>query len=120
MIAAHRKHCILIKRRDRESGKAGFFERVTRLWKWSRWLAVVRAEDIRPRWAQLGVAEEDPPLSPREVAAWHPNAAFPAEVILSLRQQMRGAGRMAQEIWAESIALPQSEVVPGLANEWST
>jgi len=112
--AAHRKHCTLIKRRGRESVKASFFEAVTCLSKWCRWPAVLRAEDIRHRWTQLGVREEDPPRSPREVAAWYPNAVALTAVILSLRQQTRAVGRMTQEIWAEATTLLQQEVVPGL------
>lgn len=112
---AHRKHRILIKRWRRGPVRASFFDAVTCLSKWSRWPATVRAEDIRRRWMQLGITEEDPPLSPREVAAWYPNAVSLTEVILYLRQQARAVGRMTQEIWAEAIALLQREVLPGLA-----
>lgn len=111
---AHRKHRILIKRQGRESVKASFFDAATCLSKWSRWPATVRVKDIRRRWTQFGITDEDQPLTPREVAAWYPNAVSLTEVILLLRQQKRAAGRMTQEIWDQGIKLLQRVVVPGL------
>jgi len=111
---ANLRHQRLIRRWGRDSAFACFAAAVTCFRTWSRWPATTRAPDIRQRLDLLGITEDAIPLSPREVAAWYPNAVALTETVLSLRREIATTRTSTADVIAHGLALLR-DVVPGLS-----
>lgn len=114
VVAANLKHRRLIKKWGRGPVRACFISAVACLSVWARWPVVIRAPDIRTRWARLGVTEQGPPMRPTEIAAWYPNAVSVTEIILSHRRHVITAELTRPRIVASALT-QLHEVITGLS-----
>lgn len=113
-MRANVRHRRLITKLGRAPVLAAFRDAVVCLVAWSRWPVVLRAPDIAERWTHLGITEEMRPNTPREVAAWYPNAVALAALILSQVREVDLAGGMTLDIAARGVERLRAEVIGGL------
>ncbi|MHA3021826.1 hypothetical protein ACXPWS_16440 [Mycobacterium sp. BMJ-28] len=113
ILAANFRHRRLIRQYGRGPVRTGFSSAVVCLSTWARWPAVIRAPDIRGRWARLAVTDESKPLQPTEVAAWYPNAVAVTEIIASLRRHTFSADSATAHLLADGVRRLR-EVIPEL------
>lgn len=111
---ANRAHRSLIRRWGRGPTYSCFIAALVCFHTWSDWPVVRRAPDICRRRAALGISDDEPPLTARQIAAWYPNAVDLAEIIMAARHELVGSQYGFANVLAEGLTQLQS-VVPGLS-----
>lgn len=108
---AHRR---LIKKWGRGPAFSCFTASLICFSTWAEWPAVCRAPDIQHRKSALGISDDEAPLTPRQIAAWYPNAVALAELILTQRHELVGKRYRSADVLAEGLIRLRS-IVPGLS-----
>lgn len=114
VLKANAKHRKLIAAWGLGAVLTAFRDSIVCLSTWSRWPVTRRDPAIARRWTALGVTEDMRPKSPRETAAWYPNAVELAALILEQARDVDAAGGMTAKIAACGAARLSSQIIDGL------
>lgn len=98
VMHANVRHRRLIRRWGRIAVHWRFDDALNAFHSWGRWLIVDNDPDIAQRRKALNINDAPPPMSPRNVASWYPNAVELTALLLSQTEDIKRTGRVTLDI----------------------
>lgn len=92
------RHRRLIRRWGRTAVHWRFDDALNAFHSWGRWSFIYDDPGIARRRKALNINTEQPRMSPRNVAAWYPNAVELTSILLSQTEAIKQAGRVTLDI----------------------
>jgi hypothetical protein len=103
IVRANARHRRLIQQWGRADVCWRFDDALTAIRSWARWPIVDHDPGIAQRRKTLNINIERPPLSPRNIASWYPNAIELTSLLLRQTADIKQAGRITLDIVERGI-----------------